>query len=189
VKLLWVLLLLVVAAVGGFVWWDLPATERPGARTLLSLVDRPSRLTEAPTVFEVLEGDSAKSVARRLQDAGLIRNAALFRLWAATLGVDGRLEAGLYELAGGLTTYELLIHFDRARAPHRTVTLVEGWRMEEIADELERLVLCRGGILARNSRRWFQPRDGQLSRSRDTFSLTRISSLSSRSRRRTWSSA
>lgn len=126
------------AALAGLFWWSLPATERPAARTLLAMLDRPSIETDAPAAFEVREGESAASIGRRLEEAGLLRSAWLFRAWATTLGVDARLEAGQYEIPGGLTAKELVARFDRAQAPYLRVTLVEGWRMEEIAEELER---------------------------------------------------
>ncbi len=130
--------LLFTAALAGAFWWNLPATERPGARTLLAMLDRPSMETNAPTPFEVHEGDSAASIGRRLEEAGLLGSAWLFRAWATTLGVDARLEAGQYEIPGGLTAQELVARFDRAQAPYRRVTVVEGWRMEQVAEELER---------------------------------------------------
>jgi UPF0755 protein len=134
------LLVLVVGIAGGAAvyWWRLPPTERPGARTLLSIVDRPAPNSDGPVGFEVHEGESAASVGKRLQEVGLIQNAYVFRVWASTLGVDSQLEAGRYELPGGLTAQQALLHLDRAEAPQRRVTLVEGWRMEEMADELER---------------------------------------------------
>ena len=130
--------LTLIVGLTGLFWWSLPATERPGARTLLAMLDRPSIETDAPTAFEVHEGEWATSIGRRLEEAGLLRSAWLFRAWATTLGVDARLEAGQYEIPGGLTAQELVARFDRAQAPYRRVTVVEGWRMEEIAEELER---------------------------------------------------
>jgi len=55
-------------------------------------------------LFNITKGDSVALIAQRLQDAHLIRSAALFRLTVWSRGHQADFKAGSYELSPQLTT-------------------------------------------------------------------------------------
>ncbi len=88
--------------------------------------------------FEVQPGESTADIARHLAEAGLIRSAGLFQLWARFRQMDGRLEAGRYRLRSDMTMNEIL---ERLVLPpesnEKSFTVIEGLRLEEVAESLE----------------------------------------------------
>jgi UPF0755 protein len=93
--------------------------------------------------------DDAADVAEKLQDAGLIATDVYFK---ARLRVESKtLEPGTYRLTKGQSVTEIieLITSEDSVArteenPILTITVIEGWRTEQIAEELERLGLNGG---------------------------------------------
>jgi UPF0755 protein len=88
--------------------------------------------------FSVQSGDTAATIGVRLQRAGLILDADLFRYLAQARGVAARLEVGDYQLQYGMTMDEILATLQHGRKRTTTVRLIEGWRLEEMADAIEK---------------------------------------------------
>lgn len=87
--------------------------------------------------FEIQPGETATTVANRLQEMGLISDADLFTLYMRYNGIDQRIEAGDFLLSGNMTMPEIAQALQRALVQEVFVTVPEGWRAEEIADMLE----------------------------------------------------
>lgn len=92
--------------------------------------------------------DDAGEVAEKLQEAGLINSKLYFE---AVLRLSGKeLEPADYRLYYGTSTRKIvdLITSEKSVAKTEnkelTITVIEGWRTEEIADELDRLGLNGG---------------------------------------------
>ncbi len=83
--------------------------------------------------FEVAPGSTAASIGEALERRGLVRDAALFRSYVRYVGLDGELEAGNFELSAAMTIPEIAHALTEALSPDRTVQIIEGLRMEEIA--------------------------------------------------------
>ena len=90
----------------------------------------------AVTPFEIAPGQGAGQVADNLIAAGLLEDKELFLNYLRYYGYDSQLEAGQYRVPPGLNTAELGRLLLRAYAPEVTITLIEGWRMEEMARSL-----------------------------------------------------
>jgi UPF0755 protein len=90
-----------------------------------------------PVPFNIESGETATSVAERLQEMGLISDAGLFRLYMRYNGIDQRIEAGDFELAYAMTMPEIAQALQRALVREVTVTIPEGWRAEQVADYLQ----------------------------------------------------
>ena len=87
-----------------------------------------------PVLFEVESGSSLTAIARRLEEAGLVRSATVFRYYVDFQGMSGRIRAGAYNLRRDMTMSELLAQLTSTASPsERTVRLIEGWTCEEIA--------------------------------------------------------
>jgi UPF0755 protein len=90
-----------------------------------------------PVQFVVEPGTPARAVAERLQAAGLIQDARLFEAYVRLNGIADRLEAGTYTLSPDMTPVEIVEALQHSRAESITVTIPEGWRLEQIADFLD----------------------------------------------------
>ena len=86
----------------------------------------------------VNQGDTLADVADRLQAAGIIQSAALFRLDVKLHNLDATIQPGTYHVTSGMTTDEIVSALHRVPAkPNASVLFKEGWRLEEDAAALE----------------------------------------------------
>lgn len=99
-------------------------------------LNTPVSASDEPVTFVVEPGETARSIAQRLQEVGLIRDARLFELYVRYYGLSTRLEAGEFTLRPNMTIPEIVQALQQARAREVVITIREGWRMEEIADYL-----------------------------------------------------
>lgn len=90
-----------------------------------------------PVSFVVEPGESAVSIAARLEEEGLIEDQSLFRRLLQYRGADTLLEAGTFQLARNLTMDEIILILQTASLEEVTITLPEGWRAAEMAAYLE----------------------------------------------------
>jgi UPF0755 protein len=91
-----------------------------------------------PVFVNVESGDSASSIAKRLQGAGVIDSAASFERLAKITGGDRALAAGEYEFVPGTSVLDALTRIHAGLTSARIVTIPEGLRLEEIAALLEK---------------------------------------------------
>ncbi len=118
------------------------------------VIETPAGADDTLRPFKIAVGEPAVTVATRLQEQGLITDAAIFRLYMRVNGVDKRLAAGDFELAPNMTMTEVAERLQKSRIREITVTIPEGMRAEEVADLLNVqgimdgeafLALVRGG--------------------------------------------
>lgn len=88
--------------------------------------------------FTIAQGETAATVAQRLEEAGLVSDGALFRWYMRYHGVDSRLEAGDYQLAQTMTMPEIAEVLQHAQMEEVVIRVIEGWRAEQVAEMLER---------------------------------------------------
>ena len=118
--------------------WLLAAT--PGAL----VKDSPLRLgptvqPDAEAIFLDIEpGEGAGQIAEKLEAAGVIESARVFRVLAAFMGVGDELAAGRYEFQPGITAVVAVQRISQGITTSRSVTIREGLRSEEIGELLER---------------------------------------------------
>ena len=105
--------------------------------------------------FTVEAGSSLSSVARRLQNAGLIRSGTVFRYYADFAGMGQRIQSGRYVFSKSQSAREILGGLVSGSALPSTlrVTVIPGWTVEDTAsylkglgmfsDESRFLSLCR----------------------------------------------
>jgi len=90
----------------------------------------------AEQLFIVEPGESVFSVSERLAQAGLIRNAHMFRVYLVWTGLDTVLQTGTYRLSPAMTAQEIAQTVVLASLTEVTFNVLPGWRMEEIAASL-----------------------------------------------------
>jgi UPF0755 protein len=86
--------------------------------------------------FTVASGATVKDIAKILYDVGLIRSQELFRYAVRQRQLDGKLKAGDYSLASGLTIQEIVDRLERGQVNTVTFTVPEGLNVLQIADLL-----------------------------------------------------
>jgi UPF0755 protein len=86
--------------------------------------------------FIISKGASINMIADSLFAKDLIKDKELFVLWLTTLDKDRLIKAGYYEIPKGLTYAQLISFLSQAPPKEIKVTLIEGWRIEDIAHEL-----------------------------------------------------
>jgi len=93
----------------------------------------------------VESGESAQSVIDQLVDAHVLDNGTLLRNYMRYRGLDVGIQAGSYEVTGAMTVRELASTLQTARPPEIVLTIVEGWRLEQIAEVIDRSDLGYSG--------------------------------------------
>jgi UPF0755 protein len=86
--------------------------------------------------FTVDIGESVNSIAFRLQDLGIIRNADAFRLYLIYAGLDKGIQAGEYQLSAADSAVQIARKMQDATPSEVTFTILPGWRLDEIAAAL-----------------------------------------------------
>lgn len=86
--------------------------------------------------FQISLGESVPSIASRLEAEGIIWNAGTFSAYLQYTGLDRSLQAGNYMLSPSMTSIEIGHHLQDATPTEVTLTVLAGWRIEEIAASL-----------------------------------------------------
>lgn len=97
-----------------------------------------------PVTFVVEPGETAAGVATRLDEDGLVVDGEVFRRFMTYHGLDVSLEAGTYSLRADMTMHEIAEALQHGGLASVTVTIPEGWRMEQAAWLLEQQGLMPG---------------------------------------------
>jgi UPF0755 protein len=124
VGVLVVLLLIGLVAGGAWRHYATPQTDIPVGRSVQ---------------LRIKDGASTREIASALLEAGVIRNSNGFALSSRLAGADGKLQAGVYDLTTGMPDREV-IDILEAGPPvgYITVTIPEGFRLEQIAERLRK---------------------------------------------------
>lgn len=83
--------------------------------------------------FSVGQGESVSKVCIRLEEEGLIPDAELFRIYLVYSGLDRQLQSGDYLLSGQMAPMEIATDLLDATPRDAIVSILAGWRIEEIA--------------------------------------------------------
>jgi UPF0755 protein len=88
--------------------------------------------------IEVRSGVGVGGIAKRLEEAGVIRSGRLFLILTSLMGVEGKMVAGSYEFDRGMPTLQVIGRLRAGITMPLTVTVPEGLRSEEVALLMER---------------------------------------------------
>jgi UPF0755 protein len=122
------LLLALLAALGGLWWLHQPLDTGPGQPTLDLAIE---------------PGTSPRAVAQAVVDAGAQTSAGALYLWFRLSGQDRLIRAGSYEIGPDSSPRRLLAMLVRGEESLRTVTLVEGWNWRQVRQALARADLLK----------------------------------------------
>jgi UPF0755 protein len=88
-------------------------------------------------VFAVKKGEGTRDIALHLEQGGLIPSAPLFRVFVASMGISGSLQAGTYLLETSLSPFEISRKLAAGDVITERITILEGWTIADIARYLE----------------------------------------------------
>jgi UPF0755 protein len=98
----------------------------------------PASDSEAVIPFEVGPGESFKTVARKLEQEGLVSSAKKFELFARVTGGGNKVLVGEYAIRRNMVPAEVLSIITSGKSIKHIVTIPEGYNIFEIAELLER---------------------------------------------------
>jgi peptidoglycan lytic transglycosylase G len=82
------------------------------------------------------QGEPVPSIIGKLWEAGLIHKPGVFRSYLQYTGLDTSLKAGEYLLNPAMSAVEIAKAIQISTSPNITLTILPGWRVEEIANSL-----------------------------------------------------
>jgi UPF0755 protein len=92
---------------------------------------------DSPVSFVVEPGEAGGEIAIKLEQAGLVSNAELFRRYVQYHGLDAGMEAGEFTLRQTMTIPQISQALQSGQRPEVTVTVREGLRLEQVAATVE----------------------------------------------------
>lgn len=117
---LWQALLIIIIILG---WWS----------NQLSQVSSDN----STRVFVIAKGAGVSEIAKKLKEENLIRSELAFKLYVKQNNLTNKLQAGSYKLSPSQSLEEILKSLQTG-SEDIWVTLIEGWRVEEMADKLNK---------------------------------------------------
>lgn len=93
----------------------------------------PKDLTGTDQTFEIGQGESVSMVCLRLENMGLIDDAELLRIYLVYSGLDRYLKSGQFTLSAALSPMQIAQELMDATPKDAIVTILPGWRIEEVA--------------------------------------------------------
>lgn len=84
----------------------------------------------------IKEGMSLKEISRELENKGLIKSSTAFILWARAMDYSRMIKAGEYSLNPAMPPKRIMEMLTRGVLVNHTVTIPEGFSIEQIADVL-----------------------------------------------------
>jgi UPF0755 protein len=90
---------------------------------------------------EIEEGEGVKSVAIKLQTAGIIKSSDVFFLYVKLNGIAPKIQAGKFKIPQNLSIIEVSNFIQKASGNDIWITIPEGLRFDEIASILDKYFL------------------------------------------------
>lgn len=100
-----------------------------------SLLTPVSRQQQETVRFVVPRGQAISVIGNRLEEAGLIKSALAFRVVVEMNNLAHDIQAGSFDISPSLSTSEIAKHLTTG-TQDTWITIIEGWRSEEIAESL-----------------------------------------------------
>lgn len=92
---------------------------------------------KSTSVFVIAKGDGVSLIAKKLKEKNLIKSELAFKIYVKQNNLTDKLQAGSYKLSSSQSVPELINKLQTG-SNDTWVTLIEGWRVEEIAEKLNK---------------------------------------------------
>jgi UPF0755 protein len=101
----------------------------------------PSNLSPAELVFPIEEGDTLDEILAGLQSLNLVNHPSPFRAYLIYTGIDTRIQPGEYLFSSAMSELEIAQTLGSPADAFTTISILSGWRAEEVAQALPDLGL------------------------------------------------
>ena len=118
----WLILVALLIIGGAFWYWN----------NLISPVDQDG----SSQPFVVQKGEAISDIAQDLENKKLIHSALAFKILLKLSGDQAHIEAGDFKISPAMSTQEVIQSLSRG-ATDKWVTLLEGWRIEQMAQQVK----------------------------------------------------
>ena len=98
----------------------------------------PNQNIENELTFEISQGESVALICLRMEQAGLISDAELLSIYLVYSGLDRRLQSGQFILTPSMSPIEIATQLLDIKPKDPVVTILPGWRIEEVAVNIAR---------------------------------------------------
>lgn len=88
--------------------------------------------SQTTKIFSIKKGEGTREISINLEKEGLIRFGPLFRIYAITQGMTGKLQAGEYQLSPSMNIPEITEKFVAGDVIKEKITIIEGWNLKDI---------------------------------------------------------
>ena len=119
------LFLVAFAAALGFAGW------------MLWFALTPVKIAASPLEFSVRPGSALRAATRQIVDAGVALPAWQFIVLARLSGHQGRIKAGSYQVAEGVTPFQILRKITQGEFAQADVVVIEGWTFRQLRAALD----------------------------------------------------
>lgn len=92
--------------------------------------------SEKPVRFVIPKGQAVRIIGERLEEVGLIKSAFAFRIVVKINNLEQSIQAGSFNISPSMNTNEIA-KFLTNGTQDIWITILEGWRTEEIAESLD----------------------------------------------------
>lgn len=83
--------------------------------------------------FNINQGESVSLICLRLEQAGLVSDAELLRIYLVYSGLDRQLQSGQFLLSPTMSPIEIISELRDATLKEAVINVLPGWRIEEVA--------------------------------------------------------
>lgn len=123
---LFLIVFLLVVGFGVYVWYQ-------------SYLQSPADPNAESKNFVIEEGETPTDVAFKLEEAGLIRSSGVFLKTFSAQKNQIILQPGVFKVSAAMTPQQIVEALQESTADFK-VTLLEGWRVEQMAQKLEQVM-------------------------------------------------
>ncbi len=120
-KLVGLLVIFLLLFVAGFGWWNSQLTPVSSDEKIKEII--------------IPKGSGLNSITSQLKKEGLIKSEIVFKLFIQQQGLSDKLQAGTFEMSTSMSAKEVSKVLT-TNPKEAWVTILEGWRVEEIAQKL-----------------------------------------------------
>ena len=99
----------------------------------------PVSADKSSKIVVIEKGESFSAISAKLKEDHLIKNTQAFNIYGKQSGLENKIQAGTFRVSPSMTGREIL-KILTTEPLDNWVTLLEGWRMEEVADKLNQVL-------------------------------------------------
>ncbi|PIT90491.1 MAG: endolytic transglycosylase MltG [Candidatus Komeilibacteria bacterium CG10_big_fil_rev_8_21_14_0_10_41_13] len=108
--------------------------------------------------FEIASGTGVNQISYKLYQAGLVKSRFYFEVYVWLKGLEDNFIAGVHDLNASMSIKELTDQLTKSGSNEETITIIEGWNNQQIADYLQEQNLVKSedflNLVSRNVSRF-----------------------------------